>query len=73
MKEGLKGGQLEDDAELEKQVGEENVSNMLTGLYGLDHKSRRWYHRLFYWLLSSTASKASLLYRRDMTRSSGSS
>jgi hypothetical protein len=39
--------------------------DMLTSLYRLEHKSRRWYMRIFYWALQVAAVNGWLMYRRQ--------
>ena len=31
----------------------------------MDHKSKRWYIRIFYWMLASSVINAWLMYRKD--------
>ncbi|KRZ50798.1 PiggyBac transposable element-derived protein 2 [Trichinella nativa] len=56
-----------------QSMGGVHISNMLNGLYKLDHKSKKWHRRILYWLLSSAVANAWLIYRKDVEEFSGSS
>ena len=42
-----------------------DLFDMFQALCRLDHKSRRWYMRIFYWILASSVVNAFLRYRKD--------
>ena len=42
-----------------------DLFDMFQALYRLDHKIRRWYMRIFYWILASSVVNAWLRYRKD--------
>ena len=42
-----------------------DLFDMFQALYRLDHKMRRWYMRIFYWILASSVVNAWLRYRKD--------
>ena len=46
-------------------MGGVDLFDMFQALYRLDHKSRRWYMRIFYWILASSVVSAWLRYRKD--------
>jgi hypothetical protein len=46
-------------------MGAVDKFDMLTALYRLEHKSRRWYIRIFYWCLQLAVVNGWLLYRRQ--------
>ena len=46
-------------------IGGVNLFNMFQALYRLDHKSHRWYMRIFYWILASSVINAWLRYHKD--------
>ncbi|KRZ01671.1 PiggyBac transposable element-derived protein 2 [Trichinella zimbabwensis] len=46
---------------------------MLTRLYRIEHKSRKWYRRVFFWVIGAATTNAWLLYRRHQTLTAGTS
>ncbi len=50
--------------EYNKNMGGVDLSDMLNSLYRVDHKSHKWYTRIFFYILWSAAVNAWLLYRR---------
>lgn len=54
-------------------MGGVDLFDMFQSLYRLDHKSKRWYLRVFYWIISSSVINGWLLYRKhfDVISSSG--
>ena len=46
-------------------MGGVDLFDMFQSLYRLGHKSRRWYVRIFYWMLASSIINAWLQYSRD--------
>ena len=46
-------------------MGGVDLFDMFQLLYRLGHKSRRWYVRIFYWMLASSIINAWLQYSRD--------
>ena len=46
-------------------MGGVDLFNMLQALYRLDHKSRRLYMRIFYWILASSVVNAWFRYHKD--------
>ncbi|KRZ73817.1 PiggyBac transposable element-derived protein 3 [Trichinella papuae] len=50
-----------------------DLSNMLTRLYRIEHKSRKWYRRVFFWEFGAATTNAWLLYRRHQTFAAGTS
>ena len=47
------------------EMGGVDVFDMFEALYKLDHKIRRWYMRIFYWILVSSVVNAWLQYPKD--------
>ena len=47
------------------EMGGVDLFDMFQALYRLDHKIRRWYMRIFYWILASSVVNAWLRYRKD--------
>jgi hypothetical protein len=47
-----------------KNMGGCDLSDMLAALYRIDHKSRKWYMRIFHWVLNVAVINGWLLYRR---------
>lgn len=48
-----------------EHMGGVDKFDMFAALYRIDHKSRKWYRRIFYWTLSLAAINGWLLYRRE--------
>ena len=42
-----------------------DLFDMFQSLYRMDHKSKRWYIRIFYWILASSVINVWLSYRKD--------
>lgn len=53
-------------AEYNKYMGGVDLSDMLNSLYRIDHKSKKWYSRIFYWAVGTAIVNGWLLYRRHM-------
>ncbi|KAL3244042.1 hypothetical protein MRX96_019612 [Rhipicephalus microplus] len=45
-------------------MGGVDLADMLIELYGTDHKSKRWYMRIFYWMMDVSIVNGWLLYKR---------
>ncbi|XP_003372674.1 putative thrombospondin type 1 domain protein, partial [Trichinella spiralis] len=41
------------------------LNNMLAALYRIEHKSRKWTRRIFFWIISTAMTNAWQLYKRD--------
>ncbi|KRZ05853.1 PiggyBac transposable element-derived protein 3 [Trichinella zimbabwensis] len=59
--------------EYNQHMGGVDLSNMLTRLYRIEHKSRKWYRRIFFWVIGAATTNAWLLYRRHQTFAAGTS
>ena len=46
-------------------MGGMDLFDMFQSLYRMDHKSKRWYIRIFYWILASSVINVWLMYRKD--------
>ncbi|XP_003371906.1 conserved hypothetical protein [Trichinella spiralis] len=46
-------------------MGGIDLKNMLAALYRIEHKSRKWTRRIFFWIISTAMTDAWHLYRRD--------
>ena len=46
-------------------MGGVDLFDMFQSLYRMDHKTQRWYVRIFYWILASSITNTWLQYRRD--------
>ena len=46
-------------------MGVVDLFDMFQSLYQMDHKSKRWYIRIFYWILASSVINAWPRYRKD--------
>ena len=46
-------------------MGGVDLFDMFQSLYRMDHKSKRWYIRIFYWILASSVMNAWLRYQKD--------
>lgn len=46
-----------------KGIGGVDLADMLMELYKVNHRSRKWYKRIFYWCLGTSVTNAWLLYR----------
>lgn len=49
-------------------MGGVDLFDMFQSLYRMDHKSRRWYMRIFYWILSSSVINGWIKYRKDFDK-----
>lgn len=47
-----------------RHMGGVDLSDMLMELYKVNHRSKKWYMRIFYWCLSTSVINSWLLYRR---------
>ena len=45
-------------------MGRVNLFDMLRSLYHMDHKSQRWYIRIFLWILSASIINGCVLYKK---------
>ena len=45
-------------------MGGVDLFDMFRALYSLDHKSKRWYMKIFFWILATSAINGWLMYRR---------
>ncbi|KRZ01754.1 PiggyBac transposable element-derived protein 3 [Trichinella zimbabwensis] len=59
--------------EYNQHMGGVDLNNMLTRLYRIEHKSRKWYRRVFFWVIGAATTNAWLLYRRHQTLTAGTS
>ncbi|XP_052855098.1 piggyBac transposable element-derived protein 3-like [Drosophila gunungcola] len=48
-----------------KGMGGVDLADMLMELYKINHRSRKWYIRIFYWCLGTSMTNAWLLYRKN--------
>ncbi|XP_003368581.1 conserved hypothetical protein [Trichinella spiralis] len=46
-------------------MGGIDLNNMLATLYRIEHKSREWTRRIFFWIISTAMTDAWQLYKRD--------
>ncbi|XP_003381869.1 hypothetical protein Tsp_07558 [Trichinella spiralis] len=46
-------------------MGGIDLKNMLSVLYRIEHKSRKWTRRIFFWIISTAMTNAWQLYKRD--------
>ena len=46
-------------------MGVVDLFDMFMSLYRMDHTSKRWYIRIFYWILASSVTNAWLSYQND--------
>ncbi|XP_003376944.1 conserved hypothetical protein [Trichinella spiralis] len=46
-------------------MGGIDLNNMLAALYRIEHKSRKWTRRIFFWIISTAMTNAWQLYKRD--------
>lgn len=53
-------------ASYNKNMGGVDLSDMLMELYKVNHRSKKWYIRIFYWCLGTSIVNAWLLYRKQM-------
>ena len=49
-------------------MGEVDLFDMLMSLYKLDHKSCKWYSRIFFWVFNVAIVNGWILYRRHSTQ-----
>lgn len=49
-----------------KGMGGVDLADMLMELYKINHRSRKWYIRVFYWCLGTSVINAWLLYRKHL-------
>ncbi|KAK0044836.1 PiggyBac transposable element-derived protein 2 [Biomphalaria pfeifferi] len=54
--------------EYNANMGGVDLFDMLAGLYRVDHKSRKWYRRIFYWALNVACVNSWILYRRHCSQ-----
>ncbi|KRZ74128.1 PiggyBac transposable element-derived protein 3 [Trichinella papuae] len=59
--------------EYNQHMGGVDLNNMLTRLYRIEHKSRKWYRRVFFWMIGAAITNAWLLCRRHQTLTAGTS
>ncbi|KRZ77358.1 PiggyBac transposable element-derived protein 2 [Trichinella papuae] len=52
-------------------MGGVDLNNMLSGLYRVSHKSRKWTKIIFFWVIATAATNGWLLYRREYELFSG--
>ncbi|XP_054083710.1 piggyBac transposable element-derived protein 2-like isoform X2 [Zeugodacus cucurbitae] len=53
-------------ANYNKGMGGVDLADMLMELYKVNHRSRKWYIRIFYWCLGTSVTNAWLLYRKHL-------
>lgn len=58
-------------SEYNRSMGGVDLSDMLISLYAIDRKSKKWYMRVFYHLISISISNSWLLYRRHLQQMYG--
>ncbi|XP_003366863.1 piggyBac transposable element-derived protein 3 [Trichinella spiralis] len=46
-------------------MGSIDLNNMLAALHRIEHKSRKWIRRIFFWIISTAMTNAWQLYKRD--------
>jgi hypothetical protein len=51
-------------AKYNSHMGGVDLFDMLAAMYRVDHKNRKWYRRVFYWILNVTCVNSWILYRR---------
>ncbi|KRZ02475.1 PiggyBac transposable element-derived protein 2 [Trichinella zimbabwensis] len=54
-------------------MGGIDLNNMLAALYRIEHKSRKWTRRIFFWIISTAMTNAWQLYKRDRKEMPGTS
>lgn len=54
-----------------KHMGGVDLADMLSELYKINHRSKKWYMRIVYWCLSTSVVNSWLLYRRDLKDQDG--
>jgi len=55
-------------AEYNTNMGGVDLFDMLAAMYRVDHKSRKWYRRIFYWALNVACVNGWVLYRRHCSQ-----
>lgn len=53
-------------SEYNKHMGGVDLSDMLMELYKINHRSVKWYMRIFYWSLGTAVTNSWLLYRKHL-------
>lgn len=53
-------------SEYNKHMGGVDLADMLMELYKVNHRSNKWYMRLFYWCLGTAVTNSWLLYRKHL-------
>lgn len=53
-------------SEYNKHMGGVDLSDMLMELYKINHRSAKWYMRIFYWALGTSVTNSWLLYRKHL-------
>lgn len=53
-------------ASYNKGMGGVDLADMLMELYKINHRSKKWYIRIFYWCLGTSVTYAWLLYRKQL-------
>ena len=48
-----------------KNMGGVDLNDMMQALYRIDHKSRKWYRRIFFWVLSAILFNSWKQYKKD--------
>ena len=54
--------------EYNTNMGGVDLFDMLAAMYRVDHKSRKWYRRIFYWALNVACVNGWVLYRRHCSQ-----
>ena len=54
-------------------MGGVDLNNMLAGLYRIDHRSRKWTRRIYFWVIGTVTTNAWQLYRREYEQVNGQS
>ena len=52
-------------AEYNASMGGVDLFDMFQSLYRMEHRSKRWYMRIFYWMISTSAINGWVRYRKD--------
>ncbi|KRX13785.1 hypothetical protein T07_217 [Trichinella nelsoni] len=55
--------------EYNKYIGGVDLAGMLRALYRIDHRSRKWYRRIFFWTIHVAVVNGWLQYKRDLKTS----
>ncbi|KRZ73835.1 PiggyBac transposable element-derived protein 2 [Trichinella papuae] len=59
--------------EYNKYMGGVDLAGMLRALYRIDHRSRKWYRRIFFWTIHVAVVNGWLKYKRDLRTSEAAS